>query len=227
MKIIMKIKLKKDTAKKEALDSTDKLIKDGDSIVRFSDYNAILKWQVDVEITIERLFQNSQFIMATLFEKGGFESPTPYLTALSAVKPRDSEGIERKNRDVIYWQIKVLCEIKESLLEKGIIEKRAIEKLDFFPESGHLIYRTEQCEFPRGKKVFALVDFLNSNRNTPWELDEIKKYCNDNIYIKEHQFRAKKDVEDTIRDIRNKFKIKKGELFPIHRTEKGWIWADK
>jgi hypothetical protein len=119
----MTIKLNKGILKKEAGNAIDKLISDGNSITSLGDwrdYEKVSMWKADVGFEIKRLFLNHQDILASFFEKGGFESPDSPLSTLSIadIEPGESNKISRRNRDLIHYQIKELCDIKNQIQEE-------------------------------------------------------------------------------------------------------------
>ena len=101
-------------------------------------------------------------------------------------------------------------------------------KLYFSPADGIADYRTAQWTCREGTKPRALLTFLTGNKNTPFSLEDIQRFCNKNIRLEKHRFRGEKDVDDTIRGICNKLKVRKGEYFPIHKVENSkWIWVER
>ena len=104
-------------------------------------------------------------------------------------------------------------------------------KLNFFPDTGDVEYHTETAVVTNGHKDFAFLSLLNDYKNTPFNVKEIQEHCNPSVNNPAHKFKGEKDVDDTIRQIRAKLRIKKGAFFPImKRGEKGnkvWIWVEK
>lgn len=98
-------------------------------------------------------------------------------------------------------------------------------KLEFNPDDGITIYRGAEWVF-KGKGR-ALLTFLHKSKNTPFPLADIMEKCNPNISNKRSYFKAQKDAWDTVEYIRRKLKVKKGEFFPIRKTDENWIWLEK
>lgn len=98
-------------------------------------------------------------------------------------------------------------------------------KLIFYPDDGHGEYRGSVWPF-KGK-ARALLTIFNENKNTSFPLENIQKHCNPLINNPKHYFRSPKDINDTIREIRNRLNVNKGEYFPVHKQENSWIWLEK
>lgn len=98
-------------------------------------------------------------------------------------------------------------------------------RLSFFPETGDAEYKTAVWNF-KGKAC-AFLKVLHKNKNMAFRISEIKEFCNPLITVKKYEFKGAKDINDTLREIRANLKVKKGELFPIFKNEKGWIWLEK
>jgi hypothetical protein len=130
--------------------------------------------------------------------------------------------------------------LKLALMEKSTLHintikntptERMLSEIVFCPDSNSLGYRESTITLRKGTKGLALVQFLSSNRSVGFNIEEIKDYCNQSIEKGAHWFKSKKDVTDTIREIRAKLGVKKSERFPIQsreiRGEKQWILAEK
>lgn len=104
-------------------------------------------------------------------------------------------------------------------------------KLNFFPETGDVEFGNETATVANGNKDFALLSFLDDNKNTSFTVKDIQEFCNPSVNKVAHQFKGEKDIDDTIRQIRFKLKIKKGAYFPImkkgEKDNKKWIWIEK
>jgi hypothetical protein len=104
-------------------------------------------------------------------------------------------------------------------------------KLNFFPETGDIEFGNETATVANGNKDFALLSFLDDNKNTSFTVKDIQEFCNPSVNKVAHQFKGEKDIDDTIRQIRFKLKIKKGAYFPImkkgEKDNKKWIWIEK
>lgn len=117
---------------------------------------------------------------------------------------------------------------QEPIYEEGERYSKIIaNKLRFYPISGDAEYKTAIWQFKPGKKSYELLVFLGENKNTNWKTDDIKRYCNSKIAVVKHKFKTEKDINDTIREIRQRLKVNRGEFFPIFKQEKGWIWLEK
>jgi hypothetical protein len=117
---------------------------------------------------------------------------------------------------------------QEPIYEEGERYSKIIaNRLRFYPISGDAEYKTAIWQFKPGKKSYELLVFLGENKNTNWNVEDIKKYCNPKIVVASHKFKTEKDINDTIREVRQRLKVNKGEFFPIFKQEKGWIWLEK
>lgn len=105
--------------------------------------------------------------------------------------------------------------------------KPGYSKLEYYRDTGLTIYRSTESTFKAHKKGGAILKFLCDNKNTPFSIEDIRTKCNPNIAIIKHHFKRKKDTEDTIRNIKSKLKVKKGEYFPILKRGGFWIWEEK
>jgi len=97
--------------------------------------------------------------------------------------------------------------------------------LKFYPVDGHGSYKDVLTKF--SGKGLSLLTCLEKAKNTPFDTDDIKKNCNPTISNKKHHFKSKDDIDDTLRYIRSKLKVKKGEYFPIQRQDIYWNWVEK
>ncbi len=107
---------------------------------------------------------------------------------------------------------------------------RQRDRLNFYPE-GDIEYKNELGITKSGNKDYVLLSFLNKNKNTAFNGEDIKKYCNHLVNKNAHNFKGEKDIDDTVRQIRFKLKVKNSAFFPIvKRGEKGkkiWLWIEK
>ncbi len=121
--------------------------------------------------------------------------------------------------------------IKKATEKKIVPVREEKNELVYFPDAGKAGYKNATASFKYGTKSHALLTLLNNNKETGFNVDEIKKHCNRLIGKDAAKFRAEKDINDTIREIKTKLGIKKSEYFPIQsriiREEKQWIWAEK
>lgn len=160
----MTIELNKGISIKEARNAIDKLISDGNliiTLVEWRNYEKISMWQIAIEAEIKRLFLNPQDVLANLFEKGGFENPdlARYpLTSLISNSIDEFENINRKNRDLIYWQVKKLSDIKNQIQKEKEVKAQVLTDI--------LLIQLRKCK-------------LSINRNTgDIELNGIKNNLN-------------------------------------------------
>lgn len=100
-------------------------------------------------------------------------------------------------------------------------------KLKFYPDDGTAEYRGVSARLKTGTKGGELLKFFYQNKNSPLELRYIQTGCNDGIRIMKHRFKTEKDVEDTIRTIRRKLKVKKSEYFPLYKTGNSFILEER
>lgn len=112
-------------------------------------------------------------------------------------------------------------------------KKRGREQngLNFYPETGDIEYKNELGVTKNGNKDYAFLTLLYKNKNTPFNTADIQKHCNPLVNKDAHKFKGEKDIDDTIRQIRFKLKIKKGAFFPIvkkgEKENKKWLWIEK
>lgn len=104
-------------------------------------------------------------------------------------------------------------------------------RLNFYPTTGDIEYKNEMGIVKSGNKDYALLFLLHKNKNTPFNAEDIQKHCNPSVNKSAHKFKKEKDIDDTVRQIRFKLRVKKGAFFPImKRGEKGkklWLWIEK
>lgn len=105
--------------------------------------------------------------------------------------------------------------------------KRGRSRLEFYQENGLAVYKSAEWNFKLQGKGWAVLVLLSQNKNTPYLIKDIKEKCNPDIAIMRHRFRETKDIEDTIRYIKDKLKVNKSEYFPILKRENHWIWEQK
>ncbi len=104
-------------------------------------------------------------------------------------------------------------------------------KLIFDHSTGEFAFKTYCNRAKFGNKDFVLLSFLNENKNTKFNLNDIIKFCNDKVSNIKHHFRNNKDIDDTLRQIRFKLKLPKGCVFPIRKEimaarNATWIWYE-
>lgn len=100
-------------------------------------------------------------------------------------------------------------------------------KLKFYPDDSTAEYRGTSFQFKTGTKSGELLRFFNGSKNTPLELRFIQARCNQRIKIARHHFKTEKDVNDTIRAIRQKLKVRTGEYFPLYKTGNSFILEER
>lgn len=100
-------------------------------------------------------------------------------------------------------------------------------KLKFYAISGKGEYCGVSASFKPGTKSGELLKFFTENKNTPLELKYIQTRCNEHIRIARHRFKTEKDVDDTIRRIRQELKVSKSEYFPLYKTGNSFILEEK
>lgn len=111
------------------------------------------------------------------------------------------------------------------------IQLKKHNKLSFYNETGDIEYNTETGIAKNGNKDYALLLLLSKNKNTPFTAKDIQEYCNSLVNKNTHKFKGEKDIDDTIRQIRFKLKVKTGAYFPIlkrgAKESRSWIWLEK
>jgi hypothetical protein len=100
-------------------------------------------------------------------------------------------------------------------------------KLCFYTIDGIAEYKSITATFSFGTKARALLDYLFIGKNTPLNINDIRNNCNQKINLDSHHFKKEKDVSDTIKYIKDKLKVKKGEYFPIYKKGKTFFWIEK
>lgn len=104
-------------------------------------------------------------------------------------------------------------------------------KLTFFPETSTLYYLENRVDLRVGTKRHAFIRLLHENPHTPFSVDNIKEYCNQNIRIKKYYFKSERDIDDTLREIRKSLNVKNKSYFPILKETKGskktWVFINK
>jgi len=112
-----------------------------------------------------------------------------------------------------------------------VSQKPIRNRLSFFPVTNDIEFNTETAVVTNGHKDCALLTFLSQYKNTPFNVEDIQNNCNPLVNNSAHKFKAEKDVDDTLRQIRFKLKVKKGAYFPIikrgEKNNKKWIWVEK
>ncbi len=140
---------------------------------------------------------------------------------------------ERLENEMVYY-LKVLPKFEEVYLDhKNLIaedqtarySKIIANKLNFYPVTGDAEYKTAIWQFKGKARAFLTI--LCQNRNTNFNVEDLKKYCNPLITTDKYKFRNTKDINDTLREIRFRLKANKGEFFSIFKQGNGWIWLEK
>ncbi len=145
----------------------------------------------------------------------------------------DSFKIDGVQKEKIQALKLALTEKPDSHIDtiKNISSQRTFSGIVFWPDSGNLGYREKTTTLREGTKGWALVQLLSSGKLGGVNIREIQNHCNQYIRKEAHWFKSKKDINDTIREIRAKLSVKKGEWFPIHSRkihgEEQWILAEK
>lgn len=112
-------------------------------------------------------------------------------------------------------------------------KKQSREKdiLYFYEETGDINYKNELGITKNGNKDYALLSLLHKNKNTPFNTTDIQKHCNPLVNKDTHKFKGEKDIDDTLRQIRFKLKVKNRAFFPIvkrgEKENKKWLWIEK
>lgn len=114
-----------------------------------------------------------------------------------------------------------------SKLRKKHSSGKPVDRLSFYSEDNKAAYKNAVGTFPKGKKAFVLLSFLNEEKNTPYSVANIKSNCNPNITIERHCFKGYKDIYDTVSYIRKQLKVNRNEFFPIRNQKNNWIWLEK
>ena len=135
-------------------------------------------------------------------------------------------------------------EIKQKMEDSGLIKRirsavknagsekiKSKDKLQFYSDTGDIFYNDENGETKNGTKSFALLKFLDKNKNTTFHITDIQENCNSLVSKPIHYFKKEKDIDDTIRSIKFKLKVNKNAYFPIKKKgatgNKEWIWSEK
>lgn len=121
---------------------------------------------------------------------------------------------------------KILKErIKEALIKEEEQASKNTPKLTFYPDEGTAVYKTTKARF--SGKQRAILEILGGKfKNVRLSVELIKEKCNP--FLKENKkFKGYDDIDDTIRTIRKKIKVKKSEYFPIEKREKDWFWRER
>ncbi len=115
-------------------------------------------------------------------------------------------------------------------ISKRVITKDGLTgdaKLNFFTD-GRAEFRGVVATFRQGSKQFCLLKLLDGMGNGSVTIEDVKRHCDPEIYIERYRFRGIKDVYDTIRGIRAKLKVQRGDFFPIQKRKESeehrWIW---
>lgn len=231
----MKITLNSSISKGEAIIALDTLISAGNSITdngNWGSYNRISEWKVRLETGIQELFSNYQDIKSNLFEKGGFEDPTflermVTLPSLTSGNPVDPESISRRNRDLIFFQIKVLGDIKEKLQENPKATSEGVslsdKKVVFNDAETSIFVGDVRIKLPafKNEHTFCRVMFgVPPNQPVDWsivaenitgeeigmvgDIEKKKRTVRDTMYALNERIRTVLNSEDNLFDWKNK-----------------------
>jgi hypothetical protein len=116
---------------------------------------------------------------------------------------------------------------KSAKKTEDILKKISDNKLIFYDIDGIAEYKNVKTIFKYGTKEKELLNFLHNSKNTTFDLRYFQENCNKKIEVNTHKFKNEKDISDTILRIRKKFKVSKGEYFPIRKKGKCFIWEEK
>jgi hypothetical protein len=112
---------------------------------------------------------------------------------------------------------------KQSINERDLLK--------FYSETCDISYKNELGNITKGGKGFAFLSLLGQDKNTPFNIKDIKEYCNPLVNNTTHLFKTEKDIDDTLRLIKSKLKIGNRAFFPIEKkgakNDKKWIWTEK
>lgn len=127
--------------------------------------------------------------------------------------------------DDLVYILQVLPKFDEIYIEheKSLSSISHPKKLNYYPTDNIATYGTEIYKFT-GKGA-ALLNLVHKNKNTPFNVEDIKKHCNKNLET--YKFKKRKDISDTLLRIKTNLKVTKGEYFPIIKQKSSWIWQEK
>jgi hypothetical protein len=199
------------------------------------------KWYADCNI---RDFNQLKNILTILKLKGLFEKfEIRYATPTKKISSKLSYNVVAD--DQIIWIIFIEdFENKYRNIRKELLKKDSDAKvtsvgysketnglLRFHADTNDISYKDEFGNVIKGGKGFAFLSIFNQNKNTPLNIEDIKKFCNPLVSNPAHLFEAEKDIDDTLRLIKSKLKVQNKAFFPIEKrgskNNKKWIWIEK
>lgn len=103
-------------------------------------------------------------------------------------------------------------------------------RLVFNKDTGETAFKSAYAPLKVGTKTYAIVSVMAENKNMPFAVKDVAKYCNPRVTLPKYHFKGYHDIEDTIRQIKRRLKVKKGVVFPIRierrNNENVWIWHE-
>jgi len=177
-----------------------------------NDRNVVTKWNIKLE-------QEITGELSRIY----FKLPTPEPQKAKSKPPTEGDFLTFEGK-IAKDQFTQFLGISKSR-KKVRYSKIIANKLNFYPESGDAEYKTAVWQFKGKARAFLTI--LHKNKNMNFNVDDIKKHCNPLITTQKYQFKGVKDINDTLREVRFRLKVNKGEFFPIFKQEKGWIWLEK
>ena len=140
------------------------------------------------------------------------------------------EHIDKYNQSINELHIYIIDKINNKNIKNSIKKHFNEDKLRFYKDDGLIEYKNKIGQTKAGKKDYALLLLLNEGKKTAFNIEDIKKYCNNYINIEKHRFKGERDIDDTIIQIKHKLKVKKGSFFPIQKRgktgKKQWLWIE-
>lgn len=133
-------------------------------------------------------------------------------------------GVDRRQWNFVLTKpnLKKLKEYKVKLQNELREDAHSVtelsNKLYFSVDKGTCTFGDRPISVRRGTKMFALLQLFSQQSNTPFKIQDIIKEGNPLIKTPSRYFKGEKDIDDTLRNLREKLHVKKGEYFPIGKS---------
>lgn len=93
-------------------------------------------------------------------------------------------------------------------------DKKANRLKLYLGDSPRAVYRTRSAPITRGTKRYAILEYMQGNKNHPEAVNDFKNVVNQKI-TDGHAIKAFGDVDDAIRALKSSLGLKSGDYFPI------------
>lgn len=119
-----------------------------------------------------------------------------------------------------------------AIRSKEAAKKKLGDHLHLYAD-GKAEFLGEMGTFRSKTKTHAFLTVLGIDKNTALTFEDIKRNANNHDFIanENHFFKKEREIDDVLREIKEKLKVVKSGSFPILKRKKGgrycWEWVEK